>query len=234
MIRSFIETSLIDWDGRLSMVLFFDRCNFNCPFCQNWRLILHPQKFPLISSDEIFRKLNKKKGWIDGVVLTGGEPLIYKKGVFEIAQRLKKVGFGVKLDTNGSYPDALKLLIGKKLVDYVAMDIKAPLNEQYYIAAGKTFDLNKIKKSVRIMMKDLVDYEFRTTCVPGIIDENIIKKIGGEIRGARRWVLQSFVPANAREEAYQHKKFSVRELETLLNIACRYVPNAQLRGVEKT
>ena len=232
MIRSLIETSLIDWDGKITKVLFFDKCNFMCPFCQNWELILHPEKFPVIKWQEIAKVLQKKKGWIDGVVLTGGEPLMCKKEVFEIAEKIKKSNLGVKIDTNGAYPDVLKDLIHTQLVDYVAMDMKAPLDEQYYTASGKEINLEKIKESIRILIKGQVDYEFRTTCVPGIINEDAIHKIGQTINGARVWVLQTFVPDNAFRVEYR-KKLSpdyITQFEKFRDTAKKYVSDTKLRG----
>lgn len=233
MIRALIETSLIDWDGKISMVLFFDRCNLQCPFCQNWELVMHPDRFDEIDWDVILKKLNRKRGWVDGVVLSGGEPLIYFKEVTRIARALKKMKLGVKLDTNGLLPGKLETLAQAGLVDYVAMDIKAPLDARYAAAGGKDQRSGlegKVKQSMRFLMEGAVDYEFRTTCVPGIIDEEAIASIGAAIRGARKWALQGFVPDNAYHEELREKKYSAKELERLLEIARRYVANAELRG----
>jgi pyruvate formate lyase activating enzyme len=226
-----IETSLIDWDGKLTTVLFFDKCNFMCPFCQNWELILHPENFPVIQWQDIEKVLRAKKGWIDGVVLTGGEPLVYKEEVSDIARKTKALGLLVKLDTNGAYPDALRELIAEKLVDYVALDIKAPLNKTYAIAAGKEANIMNIARSIEILKEDDVDYEFRTTCVPGIIDRTAIESIGKVIQSAKQWVLQQYVPENAYKEEYRTmKKIPEPDLQKLLDIAGRYVVNTRLRG----
>ncbi len=232
MIRSLIETSLIDWDGKITTVLFFDKCNFMCPYCQNWELIQHPEKFPPITWAEIAKKLEKKKGWIDGVVLSGGEPLIFKKEVFAIAKKIRKMNLGVKIDTNGAYPEVLSDLISKRLVDYVAMDIKTSLDERYYIAAGKVIDLENIKASIKILLDGPIDYEFRTTCVPGIIDEAAIKEIGKVIKDCKKWALQSFVPENASQEEYRKPlmKDYVSEMRKLACVAKKYAENVVLRG----
>ncbi|OPX18085.1 anaerobic ribonucleoside-triphosphate reductase activating protein [candidate division WOR-3 bacterium 4484_100] len=231
MIRAIIETSLVDWDGKLTTVLFFDKCNFLCPFCQNWELILHSERFPIIEWDTIEKKLKQKKGWIDAVVLTGGEPLVFKKDVFELTRRIKGLDLLIKLDTNGSFPEILKTLLKEKLIDYVAMDIKAPLDERYFKAAGKMIELNKLKSSIEILMQGSVEYEFRTTCVPGLINKEIIKKMGESIRGAKRWVLQQYVPDNAYKEEYRKLKvFTKKEAEQFLEDARTYVSNTELRG----
>ena len=232
MIRAIIETSLVDWDGKITMVLFVDKCNFMCPFCQNWELILHPEKFPVIQWEKIVGVLQRKKGWIDGVVLTGGEPFVYTKEIRELAENIKKLNLGVKVDTNGAYPEALKELIDKNILDYVALDVKAPLDERYYSAAGKKIKLENVRESIRLLMRNVVNYEFRTTCVPGIIDEHAIDEIGQAIKGAQKWALQVFVPENAYKKEYR-KKLSPSYVSTLhkfLVHAQTYVSNTILRG----
>ncbi|UCF70461.1 MAG: anaerobic ribonucleoside-triphosphate reductase activating protein [candidate division WOR-3 bacterium] len=231
MIRALIETSLIDWDGKLSTVLFFDKCNFMCPFCQNWDLIKNPEKFPAIQWPEIEALLVSKDKWIDGVVLTGGEPLMYEPEVSAIARRIKELGFAVKIDTNGAYPDTLSALTTLKLVDYVAMDLKAPLDERYSVAAGRKVDTERIKRSIDILIEGNIDYEFRTTCVPGIIKENTIADMGVAIKNAKRWVLQQYVPENAYLEEYRNlEQLTESESNKLLVIAAKYVQNVRWRG----
>jgi pyruvate formate lyase activating enzyme len=226
-----IETSLIDWDGKLTTVLFFDKCNFMCPFCQNWELILHPEKFPVIQWPEIEKKLTAKKGWIDGVVLTGGEPLVYADEVADIASNVKNLGFLVKLDTNGAYPKKMQKLIDKKMLDYVALDIKAPLNKKYSLATGRKVNVEIIKESLDILKKDKVDYELRTTCVPGLIDEEAIQSIGILIKGAIKWFLQQYVPTNAYKEEYRTlHQLKKAEIDKLLQVAREYVANVKWRG----
>ena len=227
-----IETSLIDWDGKLTTVLFFDKCNFMCPFCQNWELILHPSKFPVIHWSEIEKKLTAKKGWIDGVVLTGGEPLIYEDEVTDIATKVKRLGLLVKLDTNGAYPKILKRLLSKELVDYVALDIKAPLDDKYASATGKKVNVDRIKESVTMLLKNSdIDYEFRTTCVPALIDREAIRQIGVHIKGAKQWFLQQYVPTNAYKQEYRKMSpFRQSEINELLQVALDFVPNAKWRG----
>jgi pyruvate formate lyase activating enzyme len=231
MIRAMIETSLIDWDGKLTMVLFFDKCNFMCPFCQNWELILHPEKFPIIRWADIEKKLTAKKGWIDGVVLTGGEPLVYENEVTEICAKAKAMGFLVKLDTNGAYPKKLQKVINAKLLDYVALDIKAPLNEKYSLATGKQCNVRIIKESLEVLKKNRVDYELRTTCVPGLIDEDAIRDIGTTIKGAKRWFLQQYVPTNAYLEKYRTlPPLKASQVERLLQVAREYIADVKWRG----
>ncbi len=236
MIRAFIQTSLVDWDGKIVSVIFFDRCNFRCPFCQNWRLIINPEKFPVYDFIEILKKIKQKKGWIDGIVLTGGEPLLFYNDVVEIVEKAKMNNLGIKLDTNGSLPEPLESLLKLKFIDYVAMDIKAPLDERYYLATGKKQRskenkdlLDKILKSVNILINSGIDYEFRTTCVPDLIDESAIKNIGKTIKGAKRWVLQRFISINAFNKNYRNKQYDDATLNRLLMLAREYIPGAKLR-----
>ena len=232
MIRAMIETSLIDWDGKLTTVLFFDKCNFMCPFCQNWELILHPDRFPVIKWPDVEKMLTSKKGWIDGIVLTGGEPLVYEEEVADIAAKVKNMGLLVKLDTNGAYPDKMLKLIDMKLIDHVALDIKAPLNDEYNIATGRKVNIGDIKKSLSILLEHGdIDYELRTTCVPGLIDEGAIRQIGSQITGAKKWFLQQYVPTNAYKEEYRAlKALKEPEIEKLLMAARKFVQNAKWRG----
>ncbi|MGQ9664430.1 MAG: anaerobic ribonucleoside-triphosphate reductase activating protein [bacterium] len=236
MIRAFIQTSLVDWDGKIASVLFFDRCNFRCPFCQNWRLIIHPEEFPVYDFDEILKKIKQKKGWIDGIVLTGGEPLLFYNDILTIAQKIKANNLSVKLDTNGSFPELLQSILELKLIDYVAMDIKAPLDENYYIAVGKKQKsekhknlIKKIIKSLQILIDSGIDYEIRTTCVPGLIDESAIRKIGGAVKGAKKWVLQRFISINAFKKDYRNKQYDEAVLKRLLMVAQEYIPETKLR-----
>ncbi len=236
MIRAFIETSLVDWDGKMTSVLFFDRCNFRCPFCQNWRLIISPDKYPEYKFEEILTRLSRKKNWVDGVVLTGGEPLLFYRDVIDIAEKLKTLNLSVKLDTNGSLPERLGKLLKLQLIDYVAMDIKAPIDSSYWVAAGKKMTsrivknlTEKIEECIDILMNSNIDYEFRTTCVPGLIDESAIEKIGREIKGAKKWVLQHFTSVNAYKKEYRNRVYEDERLKTFVKIAQQYVPAARLR-----
>ncbi|MEO0137695.1 MAG: anaerobic ribonucleoside-triphosphate reductase activating protein [candidate division WOR-3 bacterium] len=234
MIRAFIETSLIDWDGKITSVFFFDRCNFRCPYCQNWRLITHPEKFPVYEIEELFKIVLKKKNWIDGIVLTGGEPLLFPEAIMTIAEIAHKNNLKIKLDTNGSLPEELGRMLELKIVDYVAMDIKAPLDTRYFLAVGKKPQsqpdlIDKIKKSINLLLNSDIDYEFRTTCVPGLIDEKGLRQIGAEIKGARLWALQRYIALNAYKKEYRNKQFDETQLQKFLEIARSIMLNVKLR-----
>jgi len=202
------KTTLIDYPGKVACTVFLAGCNFRCPWCHSFELVLPEKikKLPKISEKEFFRFLKGKKGLLDGVVLCGGEPTL-NSDLPQFIKRIKKLGFLVKLDTNGSNPQILKSLLGKKLLDYVAMDVKAPLDgkilacaeasagrqiSKYEKATGVKASLGDIKKSVEIIKGSGVDYEFRTTVVPGIHAKEDIIQIVKDIGPARAYFLQSF------------------------------------------
>lgn len=221
---------MVDWDGKLATVLFFDRCNFSCPFCQNWGLMTRPEDYPVIDFEDVLRKLAARKDWIDGVVLTGGEPLLDPRELRPVIAEIRKLGFKIKIDTNGSTPGLLAQLLKDQIVDYVAMDVKASLDDRYQKAAGVRVDPQKIRESIRILRSGEVDHEFRTTLVPEIIDDEALRKIGEELRGAKKWFLQVFVSENAPPGEFREKKFTPAEIDRFLAIAREYVPEAKLRG----
>jgi pyruvate formate lyase activating enzyme len=241
MIRSIIETSLIDWDGKISMVLFFDRCDFRCPFCQNYQLMERRGDYDEIPVGKILVHVKKRRKWIDGVVLSGGEPLAYSEKAVAFMRALKATGTALKLDTHGYHNENLQAVVREGLIDYVAMDIKAPLEPKKYAVAtglGKTSRTSRsdravlalVKASAVFLLNGSVDYEFRTTCVPGIIDEEAVAKIGEKIAGARKWALQPYRPDNARLKKVYPRRYNRDEMARLLAIARQYVGNAVLRG----
>lgn len=230
-IKGFIETSFLDWDGILSAVIFLPNCNFHCPFCQNWQLVDEPEKIEDVEWELIENYLRRQKQWIDGVVITGGEPTIYPH-LKPLLQEIRKLGFKIKLDTNGYNPSLLKEICEAKLVDYVAMDIKAPLDERYEVASGKEgLDLRRLEESIQFLLQGEVDYEFRTTLVPPFITREEIEDIGEAISKGKRWILQDYQPEPARVEEYRRlQPYKREEVEYLLSIAKKYVREVKYRG----
>ena len=185
------KNSFIDYPGRMSCVLFVTGCNFDCPYCHNPGLVKGGSACPnCLSEEDACCFLEKRKGFLDGVVISGGEPTL-RKDLAHVCEKIKKIGFPVKLDTNGSRPKAVKRLIDDGLVDYIAMDIKGdPLAYSPLIA--KEEEARGIIDSIRIIMESAPAYEFRTTCVRPIVDEDIIENIARLIRGAPLYALQRF------------------------------------------
>jgi len=232
-IKGFVDISLVDWDGKVSSVVFLPNCNLRCPFCQNAKLVLHPEKLPTISFEEIEEKLRKMKKWIDGVVITGGEPTLHPDlPVF--CKKLKDLGFKVKLDTNGTNPNVLRNLIEEKLIDYVALDVKASLKGNFYSeAAGIKTEklLDKIIESINLLRNMEVDYEFRTTVVPSIHTKKSIEEICKALKGCKKYVIQNFRPGETIDPKFEKiGSFSRAELEEFAKIAAKYISNVVLRA----
>jgi len=229
-IKGFIETSLIDWDGKIVSVVFLPGCNFRCPFCHNHILVKQPEQVADVPWKRIETFLRAKKGWIDGVVITGGEPTIHKD-LMPLLSKLKDMGLPVKLDTNGSAPDQLKRIIDAGLVEFIAMDIKASF-EAYDLACGVAVNKEIICKSIALIMSSGLGYEFRTTIVPQYHDLNSVESMAKEIKGAKKWVLQQFVPVNAEsDELRKEVPYSNEYLEEMKKRAEGLVGKVVLRGI---
>ncbi|MFQ6094899.1 MAG: anaerobic ribonucleoside-triphosphate reductase activating protein [Candidatus Bathyarchaeia archaeon] len=233
-IKGFIDLSMVDWDGKVSAVIFLPRCNFRCPFCYNVALVLTPDELPTIPFEKIGSYLQRHKDGIEGVVITGGEPTIHRN-LPDLCRRLKNLGIKVKLDTNGSNPSMVRELMKKHLIDYIALDVKAPLTVEDYSRAigvdGEVF-LKMIEETMSILMESDVDYEFRTTVIPTIHTEEDIRSICKAISGCRRYVLQNFKEGvKMIDPSFEKlKPFSKEEMERFLCAARRYVKNTKIRG----
>jgi len=233
-IKGLVDLSLVDWDRKISMVIFLAGCNMRCPFCYNVKLVLHPEKLSTVPFEQIEKRLKRNTEWTDGVVITGGEPTIHRD-LPDLCQKIKKLGFLVKLDTNGTNPVMTEKLITTKLVDYVAMDIKAPLTEdKYFRACGVNTEnlLEEIEKTIDLLLKDEVGYEFRTTVVPSLHRKQDIKDICKRIRGCRKYVMQDFKGdvETVNRKFENSKPFSEDHIKAFLTTAKNIVPNTMLRG----
>ncbi len=182
------KSSFIDYPNKISTVFFTGGCNFRCPYCHNTSIV--NQEGEVISEGEAMAFLRKRKKFIDAVCITGGEPTL-QPGLYEFIVELKREGFLVKLDTNGTRPHILTNLIQDGLVDYVAMDIKAPLNK-YDIVADQRVDVRDIESSIDILLNSSIDYEFRTTVCKELLTKEDILNIAMTIKGSRRYYLQNF------------------------------------------
>lgn len=216
-IKGFLETSFIDWPGKICSVLFLPYCNLRCPYCHNHPLVLHPEQYPTLPLRDILDRLLYFRRWIDGVCLTGGEPTLHPDLPFLI-RKIKRLGFLVKLDTNGSNPQLLEQLMVGKEVDFVSMDVKAPLDPFHYSRiAGLTVNLDLIWKSIQILKRGDIEYAFRTTVVPGLHSINDILQLGQQLKAGSRMVLQNFNPENpmdpALKETRPYDSDRLRELE---------------------
>lgn len=194
------KTSFIDYPGRISAVVFTQGCNFRCPYCHNPELVVPERYCGTIRIEDIFSFLEKRRGKLDAVVITGGEPTL-QADLVPFMQRIRSMGFLVKLDTNGSRPQVLSEVIAQGLPDYVAMDVKAPW-DKYAFVAGSPVDITDIGASVELIMGSGIPYEFRTTLVRSLLDPDDVMGIGRAIRGASLYVLQKFTASKHVESSY--------------------------------
>ncbi len=192
-IKAFLPASLIEFPGCVADVLFVGACNFRCPYCYNVDLVLHAERLPDLEPAEVLHRLEGRVGFVDGVVVSGGEPSLQHDLIPFLAD-LRRLGLAVKLDTNGYRPDVLAQCLGGGLLDYVAMDIKSSLN-RYEQAAGVSLDVGRLRESVELLLGSSIDYEFRTTVVPTLVERQDVEAIGQLIAGAKRYYLQRYRPA---------------------------------------
>ncbi len=223
------KMTLLDFPGKVACTVFTGGCNFRCPFCHNALLVTELPENPDYTVDEILAFLKKRSGLLDGVAITGGEPLI-NSDIADFIKKIRDLGYAVKLDTNGSYPDRLKALVAEGLIDYVAMDIKN-CREKYAQTVGlKSLDLSKIEESVDFLKSGAVDYEFRTTVVKEFHTVEDIRNTAEWIKGARRYFLQNFVDSGNLIDS----NVSGAERSVMLEMqmaAADFVPKTEIRGI---
>lgn len=184
------KVSLIDYPGKVSCVVFLSGCNLECPYCHNPDLVKGGPAAASVEEEEVYRFLRKHRDVLDGVVISGGEPTL-QKDLFYFCEKIKQLGYPIKLDTNGSRPEVVERLIHEGLVDYIAMDIKT---DPFYYSPDivRDYDPGDIFSSIRVIMESGILYEFRTTCVRPIVGETAIERIAETIKGARLYALQRF------------------------------------------
>ena len=225
-LQGYQKLTLLDYPGSVACTVFTGGCNFKCPFCHNASLVLNPTHYNSAQED-IFIYLEKRCGVIDGVCITGGEPLL-QPDIEDFIRKIKALGLLVKLDTNGSNPTKLKDLIDKRLLDYVAMDIKSS-KESYFKLIGKEIDLSLIEKSVEIIKQSGIPYEFRTTAVKTLHTKEDFYNIGLWLKGVDKYFIQHFVDSGETIEK-GHLPFSADEMQEILTEVRKNIPNATLRG----
>lgn len=251
LIGGWQKFSLLDYPDKISAIVFTQGCNFRCQFCYNpmlvWPLKVGKSKYaqdficengqatgqhkvhPEIKEDDFFVFLRSRAGKLDAVAITGGEPCL-QKDLPEFIAKIKKLGFLVKLDTNGSRPEILTGLLREKLIDYIAMDLKAPA-EKYEAAAGGKVDFNLIKKSVKIIRQSGLPYEFRTTIVPLLLNKDDLAEVGIIIKGADKWYLQHFKSGVdlVNQDLKGRVPYNGRQMNELAEIGRQYVKICEVR-----
>ena len=229
IIQGLQKLTLLDYPGKVACTIFTAGCNFRCPFCHNASLVIDTSANETIPEEEIFRFLTKRQGILDGVCISGGEPLI-QDGIEEFIRQIKEMGYDVKLDTNGSFPDKLIRLVEAGLIDYVAMDIKNS-QEHYGRTIGiEDYDIRDLHRSVKYLMSGKVPYEFRTTVVREFHQRSDFASIGRWIRGAREYYLQQFVDSGDLIRPGLHG-YNKEIMEQALEVVKKDVESAKLRGL---
>lgn len=222
------KTTLLDYPGHVAAAVFLGGCNFRCPFCQNGDLVLRPESQTEIGEEELFAFLKKRKGILSGVCVTGGEPTL-EKGLGDLVGQIKKMGYLVKLDTNGSRPEVVRKLLEGGLLDYIAMDVKNG-KERYGETVGlEKIDAGRIRETIDIIIESGIDYEFRTTVVKELHRKADIEAIGREIKGARAYFLQSYQESPGVIVPGFHA-YSKEEMEELAAAVRPFVEHVQIRG----
>ena len=229
-IHGFNKLTLLDYPGRLACTIFLGKCNFRCPFCHNAGLVLAPEREPVIPVEEVMSTLKKRKGILDGVCVSGGEPTL-AEDLPDILKKIKELGYEIKLDTNGSRPHVVKSLVKDGLIDMVAMDIKA-CPDHYPTLCGLRYpDMDSIYETVQFLMSGSVDYEFRTTVVRELHSEKDFREIGQWLKGAKAYYLQAYRDS---EEVLQpgFSSYSLKELEHFRSILLETMDLVEIRGID--
>lgn len=218
----YLPASFLDWDGHVSAVIFTSGCNFRCPWCHNGVLAAgEAEDIPIAG---ILKDIARRRKFLDGVVISGGEPCIWK-GILPLLRELSSLGLDVKLDTNGSRPDVLSEILDKGLACYVAMDVKAPLNAAAYKkATGADADIDKIMESIALIKSRAPSYEFRTTYIPNLHSEEDLLTIRAELGDDAHWVVQCFKPVGCLDPAYLEYRAADSE------IVRKLLPDIYIRG----
>lgn len=229
-IHGFQKTTLLDYPEHVAATVFTGGCNFRCPFCHNAALAVTPEETPLIPEEEVLAHLKKRKGILEGVCITGGEPTL-QKDLKSFICKVKELGYLVKLDTNGYRPDVLRQLLEEGLLDYAAMDVKASLGNYTKAAGCPHMDLSRIRESIEILKDCRIPYEFRTTVVKGIHCAEEFEEIGALLKGCRAYYLQSYRDnENVIRQGYTD--YPVQIMRDIAARARKYIDKVELRGIE--
>ena len=222
-IRGFIRNTFIDWDGKIASIVFLPGCNFRCPYCHASALVNDGARLPEISVAEVDDYLEKNRGWIDGVVISGGEATLHNN-LPALVDHLRERGLGVKLFTNGSRPAMLRKLTDARKLNAVSMDVKGPLDERYSVAAGTQVDLDAIRESIAILKGSGIPHEFRTTVCPAVLSQKDVIDTASDLAGAELLTLQQFRPVDCLDPEFERvKPYRDDELDRMAALAGEHV-----------
>lgn len=229
LITGFQKSTLLDYPGKVASLIFTYGCNLRCEYCHNPELVIQPcKKSSIVSEEEIFKFIKSRKGLLDAVVITGGEPTI-QPDLIPFIQKIKELGYLVKLDTNGTDSEIVKKILDLDIVDYWAMDVKYE-KEVYKQNLAKSIDYKEIEESIRLIMERAKDYEFRTTYVKGLHTLESVRGIGELIGGCKRYYIQNFRPGKTINPLLNNRNsFTDKELEKIKNTMLKYVKHVEIR-----
>jgi pyruvate formate lyase activating enzyme len=230
-IRGLFKTSLVDYPGRVSSVIFTGGCNLRCGYCHNPDLACNSDKLEKIDDEEVFSFLEKRRGLIDGVTVSGGEPAL-DKGLLDFLRRVKSLGLLVKLDTNGFFPSVIEQCLSEKLADYMAVDLKTS-PAKYSSLTKRDVDFSQLVLTLDVIRNSEIDYEIRTTCVPGFVTLEDITLIGEAVGHVKKWYLQQFVNIHTLIDPETEKlsPYPVRYLEMMRDEALNFSDRCSIRGI---
>lgn len=233
-IKGFIQNSLLEWEGKVSCVIFLPSCNFRCRYCHAEHL-LTPGVLQSIHKKQILGYMRKQNGWLDAAVITGGEPTLQEGDLLELIDDIHQTGLDAMVETNGTRPLWVNRLVTDAGVERLSMDVKAPLVAEEYGAVAQTeVDVEALKRSVNTIINSGVDHEFRTTLVPDLVGEDELRKIGPELEGAKCVALQNFQPDNCLDSSLHNvMPYSPEEMDKMGAIMREYVDNVIVRGRDR-
>ncbi len=234
-IRGFLKTSLNEWEGRITSVVFLPRCNLRCRYCHAGDLVENPEELRAIPLDEITGYLREQEGWIDAVAVTGGEPTLHGDELGELLGTLQACGPDTILETNGTRPDALQTLLDEGLIDALSMDYKAPLEpDAYRNVTRREVDVDDIRRSLDFIMDRAPEYEFRITVVPGLVGPDELERMTPAVEGARKVALQNFKPHLSMDPSLRDvTPFEPEEMDEMQEMVAEEVERCVVRGRER-
>jgi len=233
-IKGFIENSLLEWEGRLACVVFVAGCNLRCRYCHAGYL-LEGRMIETVPTEQVLDYLRRQHGWIDGLVVTGGEPTLQGQDLLDFITQVRSLGVDVMVETNGTRPDWVDRLIGEKWIQAISMDLKAPLTgERYRPVTGRDVDVADLRRSVRRIIDSGIEHEFRITVVPGLIGRDELAAMAPELEGACRVALQNFQPSHCLDPALRSvEPYMPEEMDELGRILDPVARKVVVRGRER-
>ena len=233
-IKGFIESSLIEWEGNLSSVIFLPFCNLRCRYCHASALVLRSDELDTVPLKHVLRHLKGQKGWLDGVVITGGEPTLHKEDLLDLITAIRELPLKVMVETNGTMPAMIERMISSRYLDAIAMDIKAPLESAAYKnVTGKAIPPDVIRASIRHVIDSGLPHEFRITVVPGLLEEEELAKMAPELEGSDAVAIQNFKPDTCLDKRLTDLTPHLPEqMDAFRDIVSPYTKNCIVRGRE--